>query len=473
MRQRTPGNPGHNLRHSEVFPILSNPAQLWSKGYLIPGLITVVATVVLLVAVNGPDFFFFVNVVAYYVTFIQCLVVYLLCGRRQLWLPMIVIFAVTYGLFYSPLFFAIAPLFKVSWATNLEHSPDFILSFIGNFFTTGLLEEMYKALPLLALAAFAVCWSRSPAALPGSIGINEPLDGIALGVAAGAAFALLETIQQYVPINAMHLDEVIEISKTKPEEAKALFEMMKGPGLELLIARLGSQIAGHLAFSGYFGYFIGLAVLRRKSAGLLLLIGIASAAALHAAWDATHAPFLHIAIGALSYACLVGAILKARRISPTRVENFATVALPLPGPHPHDIQRTPYSGPLRDIPNSPHSGPLYVYHTAPGLDHQSPAASNRALILNIADVRRPLVAGLQIEPQALGSAGAGRGRGPVAEVESPAADGDAVLRNTGARSWQVKLPTGQVRQVDAGKAVRLEAGVVIDFGGIKGMVENG
>jgi RsiW-degrading membrane proteinase PrsW (M82 family) len=490
MRPQTPiapGNPGHNFRHSTLLPILSNPALLWSKGYVLPGILTVVASIALFGAMNAFDFQSFVVALSFYVAFLQCLIIYLMCGRRRIWWMMLAVFAVSYALMFSPLFSLMAPPFRLKAFWDMAQSGDLVGRFIGFFFVAGLLEELYKALPLLALAALAIYRSRAQGAAgrTTSFGLTEPLDGIALGVAAAAAFGVVETVVVYVPqmMNSSYDQLLAEFSKLKlqvanddPAAAKAaaeaaskaivqlLQEVSKGQGLQLLIARLVSEIGGHLAYSGYFGYFIGMAVLRPKSAPVLLLTGLVTAAALHAAWDACgNIPALSIVIGVLSYVFLVAAILKARRISPTRGENFATVALPLPGPHPHDI------------PQSPVNRPLYVYATATdlALDNRSPAAPNSALVLDIADVRRPLVAGLQIEPQALGSAGAGRGRGPVAEVESRAADGSAVLRNTGARSWQVKLPTGQVRQVDAGKALRLQAGVEIDFGGIKGMVENG
>ncbi len=42
---------------------------------------------------------------------------------------------------------------------------------------------------------------------------------------------------------------------------------------------------GHMAYSGYFGYFIGLAVLKPESRWKILLIGLVSASIPHALWD--------------------------------------------------------------------------------------------------------------------------------------------------------------------------------------------
>jgi len=472
-----PGNPGGKFSRSTLFPFLSSPAQLWSKGYLLPGVLTVVASIALLGATRSGDFQTFVVALAFYIAFVQCLIVYLLCGRRQLWWKMLAVFAVSFALMFSPLFALMALPFRIGPLMELQNSTNLIQSFIGFFFTAGLLEELYKAVPLLALAAFTIRRAQNAAGRTNPIGLNEPLDGIALGVAAAAAFALIETLGQYVPhimgsaANVLwgELSKNVTLDVPNEEAAKAagqaigvlVQEAAKGVGLQLLIARLLSEIAGHMAYSGYFGYFIGLAVLRPKSAPVLILIGWVTAAAIHAAWDAFSAvSALAIIIGVLSYVFLIAAILKARRISPTRADNFATVVLP--GPQPFDdpalrVVTTPQPRP------APRPAPRDMGKASPAV------VGERPLTLTIANVRRPLVIGLKIEPQALGSAGAGRGRGPIAEVQSH--EKGLILRNTAAQAWQVKLPSGQVRQVDSGKAVRLERGVEIDFGGIKGVVE--
>ena len=81
-----------------------------------------------------------------------------------------------------------------------------------------------------------------------------------------------------------------------------------------------------MAYSGYLGYFIGLAVLKPKLGGQILLVGYLSASALHALWNTTGAynALLLVIVGVLSYAFLMAAILKARVLSPNRENNFAT-----------------------------------------------------------------------------------------------------------------------------------------------------
>jgi RsiW-degrading membrane proteinase PrsW (M82 family) len=50
-------------------------------------------------------------------------------------------------------------------------------------------------------------------------------------------------------------------------------------GLQLLIPRILGEVAGHLAYSGYFGYFIGLSVLKPSRRWQILAIGYMTAAA--------------------------------------------------------------------------------------------------------------------------------------------------------------------------------------------------
>jgi RsiW-degrading membrane proteinase PrsW (M82 family) len=94
----------------------------------------------------------------------------------------------------------------------------------------------------------------------------------------------------------------------------------------LLIPRVLGSVVGHMAYSGYFGYFIGLSVIKPSQRWQILVIGYICAAVLHALWNSTGfvSPLLLAVVGVLSYAFLASAILKARVLSPTRSQNFAT-----------------------------------------------------------------------------------------------------------------------------------------------------
>ena len=87
------------------------------------------------------------------------------------------------------------------------------------------------------------------------------------------------------------------------------------PGIKWLIIRSIDLSFGHMAYAGYFGYFIGLSVIKPEQRWKILLIGLASASLPHALWDTVASMDtvpLQAAIALLSYAVLAAAVLKAR-----------------------------------------------------------------------------------------------------------------------------------------------------------------
>jgi len=59
--------------------------------------------------------------------------------------------------------------------------------------------------------------------------------------------------------------------------------------LQLLIPGILGAAAGHMAYSGYWGYFIGLSALKPRKRWPILGVGYFSASALHALWNASGA----------------------------------------------------------------------------------------------------------------------------------------------------------------------------------------
>jgi RsiW-degrading membrane proteinase PrsW (M82 family) len=258
-----------------------------------------------------------------YIAFLINYYINQMCGRpRSGWLQALVS-VIMFWLLTTPFWdYCYDFFYVVIPAQSLEKSSNPLAVIGGNIFGTGLAEEGFKALPLIALAlmtlAFTALSSRTTGRLSAFLcgtaehfGLREPLDGIVLGAASGSGFFIYETLAQYVP-------QVIDASKGN----------MAFNGLVQLLARGIPQLTAHSAYAGLFGYFIGLSVLRPGMAVFLIPLGWLSAAALHGAWDAASQLVVssligvpvHVVIGVLSYALLAGAIFKARDISPSFVQ---------------------------------------------------------------------------------------------------------------------------------------------------------
>ncbi|MCY7323968.1 MAG: PrsW family intramembrane metalloprotease [Phormidesmis sp. CAN_BIN36] len=301
-----------NVTFTQLFPIASAGLGLRQKAYLAPGIITVGFVVGLFVAVGNAVLFNLL--LATYIALAAYYFVYQLCGKHKPWWVLLIAGLSTVVLLQSP----VLPLFIVLFRQVLPgqvpetgEPMNFVVLLIRMFFGAGLMEELLKALPLLG---FYLLGRLLPTPWKERIGISEPLDGILLGTASAVGFTLLETLGQYVP-------DMIQ---------NTTLQLGDGPrqlmGLQLLIPRLLGSISGHMAYSGYLGYFIGLSVLNPRQSVVILGTGYLSAASLHALWNAigSVSPFVLALVGILSYAFLGAAILKARALSPTRSQNFAT-----------------------------------------------------------------------------------------------------------------------------------------------------
>ncbi|WP_017653149.1 PrsW family glutamic-type intramembrane protease [Fortiea contorta] len=303
-----------SVSFTQLFPIISTGKDLTRKAYLIPGILTVVFVVLMFATVGQPQ----ANqvIVASYIAFAAYFFVYQLCGKQKPWWVLMAVALTTILILKSPLLSLFIFVFRDGGILpgNIPSSKDSITLtelLIRMFFGAGLMEELLKALPVLGAMAIA---SGLPSPWRERVGVREPLDGILLGTASAVGFTLLETLGQYVPV----------ITQNVAQQAGVGTGQLVG--LQLLIPRILGSVAGHMAYSGYLGYFIGLAVLKPRLSWQILPIGYVSAAALHALWNATGSinALLLVVVGVLSYAFLMAAILKARALSPTRSQNFAT-----------------------------------------------------------------------------------------------------------------------------------------------------
>ncbi len=301
-----------SISFTQLFPIISTGKDLTRKAYLVPGGLTVIFVVLMFATVGNPQ----TNqiIVATYIAFAAYYFIYQLCGKHKPWWVLLGSAMVTALILLSPVLDLFIFIFRGILPGNVpteNQSITFTELLIRHFFGAGLMEELLKALPVLG--AFFV-GRLLPSPWRERIGVWEPLDGILLGTASAVAFTLLETLGQYGP----------EVTQRFAEQAGVGAGDLAG--LQLVIARILGLPAGHMAYSGYLGYFIGLAVLKPSKSWQILFVGYLSAAGLHALWNATGAinGLLLVVVGVLSYAFLMAAILKARALSPTRSQNFAT-----------------------------------------------------------------------------------------------------------------------------------------------------
>jgi RsiW-degrading membrane proteinase PrsW (M82 family) len=297
---------------TQLFPIFSTGSDLHQKAYLTPGIITVLFVVGLFLAVGYPIWFNLI--LASYIALAAYYFIYQLCGKRKPWWVLLSAGVMTVLLLRSP----ILPLFMIFFRQILpgevphpNQSISFAWLLVRMFFGAGLMEELLKALPIVSLYWLG---QRLRSPWREKLGVREPLDGILLGTASAVGFTLLETLGQYVP----------DVTQNATLQAGAM--LSQEMGFQLLIPRVLGAVAGHMAYSGYLGYFIGLSILKPENSWLTLSVGYLTAASLHALWNATGSlsPILLALVGVISYAFLVAAILKARALSPTRSQNFAT-----------------------------------------------------------------------------------------------------------------------------------------------------
>ena len=297
---------------TQLFPIFSTGLDITRKAYILPALVTITAVVAMFLVVGQPSLFN--AILAGYLGLGAYYRVYLLCGKPKVWWVLLATGLMTVFLLRSPVFLLFVKVFREVLPGAMPKG-DEPINVMNMFFGAGLMEELIKALPLFFICLLGVGRSTR---WRDRYGIREPLDGILFGTASAMGFTLLETMGQYVPeIQNMALQAGIGVPDAQTQ------------GLQLLIARLLGSIAGHMAYSGYFGYAIGLCVLKPDRIWLTLLSGYLTAATLHTLWNSVGGlpivgPFALAAIGLLSYALLAAAILKARTLSPNRDRNFAT-----------------------------------------------------------------------------------------------------------------------------------------------------
>jgi len=315
------------LTRGVIFPLLGGRST-WGREHLLPIFATVCVALALMVLIPAPNAtaaeelsqaWVVFYTLAVYIAFLVTYYVNGMCGwPKRLWVLAVVglatalILDTRFWSLWAGFFYDVIP--GDAW----EKSSNVVAQLAGYWFGTGLCEEGFKALPLIGFALLGAGLgsmsrhthgraSRIWGGIRKHIGLCGPRDGIVMGVASGAGFFIRETLGQYVP-------KMMGDFKYAGSQA---FH-----GLLLLLGRGLPDLTGHSAWSGLFGYFIGLSVLRPKMAIYLLPLGWLSAAALHGAWDATGNivtnPYAQLAIWLIlalfGYGLLGGVIFKANDV---------------------------------------------------------------------------------------------------------------------------------------------------------------
>jgi RsiW-degrading membrane proteinase PrsW (M82 family) len=325
----------------------------------------------------------------------------------------------------TPVFSIFSYVFRDILPGQISTDPkiEFVPSFIQMFFGAGMCEELLKALPVF-LAMGIGRLLKSP--WKERIGVCEPLDGILLATASAAGFTLFETLAQYVPNAIAEAGELV--------------------GVQLLIPRIIGSVAGHMAYSGYFGYFIGLSALKPSRRWQILAIGYLTASTLHALWNAAPNGWITTLAGVLAYVFLMAAILKARQLSPDRSQNWATQYLNPPQPL---------------LPPTPAPAPTLI---------PPPTLISARFNLSIQQRLIPLDIGVQLQVSEIPGLGA-QTRGVVAQVNAhPQNPSMLGLKNCSHQVWMVTLTNGRETKIDPGRSLKLTPGTKINFGLVTGEI---
>jgi RsiW-degrading membrane proteinase PrsW (M82 family) len=497
--------------HSQLIPVLTKWKDLRAKSEFIPMLVTIITVLLLFPFMNEDPIEYTFHVVidgqrmqgtiyssAYLILICAYLVLMSLyfirrmAGKDKSWLALLGV-AVFTGYFMW--------LFQVEgdfdWLYSFFHiklaggevtrSDAPLQTFIKHFLGTGFFEETVKAIPLFLLV---IAGSYMPADMRSKYGIEEPLDGILLGAASGGGFAFMETIGQYVSDNLVDQWKLFSAvyvhgvdprnvdawyAKLDPATAHKVLEQGKGmlgwaPGLPLLIPRILHLSFGHMAYAGYFGYFIGLSVLKPEQRWKILGIGLVSASIPHALWDSIDSTALQAVVGVLCYAVLAAAILKAREISPNRAV----------------LQPSIFAGSLSPLPAGAGSyavapvvaaavAPVYAAASAPKPvqvavgPNPLPAGTSS---LRIGAKYLVIVPGLRLMAHQIPGLDAQAAEGLVAEVtRNPNDPGVLGLTNLSTTTWEVVTTSGTRREINPGQTIKLAPGTKIDFGSTDGEVK--
>ena len=452
---------------SEMVPFRSKKIKLWKSPIFWFVAFTAVLTVALfaqLEATNSNDvqqrtaaYFLILTASLFYMMALALLAVHAYSKSDKPITFYIFPCLLVYFFMLSPLWNLIYVPFDMLAGGDVQKTDELPVAIWRMFSGPGLREELTKGLPTLICAAMTVWPARFkflPTWIYNLLRVRSPLDGILMGFAAGSAFLFFETSVDYVP------SFFSAFLKNSHGNDMGAF----GAALGLLLPRAMDGWIGHMAWSGTFGYFIGLAVIRPHLRWQLLAGGWAVTAALHGLWDSVSGNFLLLAVGGASGVLAIACLVKARQLDASLFgrsnETFGSIVVGAPN-RPAPAAAPGISAPP---PQTPSPTPVAATPAAQTAPHSE-------LALTIGALRLPLRSGvvydLDAEPLL-----AGKAQGLRVEVtQHPTHPNVMGLKNLGANTWYARLRDNTLQPVESQRSLRLAAGGSIDFGnGVVGQI---
>jgi RsiW-degrading membrane proteinase PrsW (M82 family) len=446
---------------SEMVPFRSSKIRLAKSPLMLFGIVTAVAVPFLFYLLGeqrgtGQELFenfkLIVKISVFFILMLMMIALFTYSrSNRPLWvfgIAFVAVATITWQTFlFQPLAWPFRGIIPNIVPMAMDHT-NFFRQFIGMLFVAGLAEEWIKAIPILIGAWLT--WSVMAGKMPDTgftakFRIRGPLDGVLMGLFAGAGFIMAETGGEYVEGQFLAV-----ANQTGSYEAGVAAALL------LLLPRTFSGIVMHMGWSAIFGYFIGLAAIRPKARWKLIGIGYLTASLTHALWNSHGAvsQYLGYIVAIATAVMAVGCLLKARQME------LAAAGAP-PDTFGSIIVERPRAAP----PPMPAAAPAYVPPAPAASMPPQALAAAEALALDVEGLTIPLRSGgivdLGSEP-ALG----GRGAGVTgAIVAHPSRANVLGLRNAGGGPWTARLRDGSQQVIDRDQNIRLAVGVQIDFGG--------
>jgi RsiW-degrading membrane proteinase PrsW (M82 family) len=307
------------MRAPEIVPIPSSSGILPSR-ILFPLIVTAVTFVLLTLLKDNAGW---THVVTAYVLFLLFYAAHTYSGIKKTpaiyILPALFVYAEMTTSIATPFFY----VFRTLLPGSPSQDPTFLNAIAPAFFGSGLMEELMKAVP--ALLGLYLARRSTASDAPANryfdwLRCSTPIEGVLIGLAAGAGFVYVEALYQIVPGTGHFV--------ANPDNYYA--------GLVPLLERVRQGVLGNLTRAGISGFFIGLSARYPRSMLALLAVAWFLPALLHTLWNLS--PYLDLGAAgswlkngvsfSIFAACLVWAKRMDARAKPLQAESSPSLGKP-------------------------------------------------------------------------------------------------------------------------------------------------